>query len=127
MEVEIPVLHVMIPRPQTADEPAGVFPSLRRVRVVHRHVPHAYVVSWKHNSTTTFLYSGTSTSDKVRADDKPCFNHVFLEGGDLEVYIVNSTDLEKNLLLKRKDHHTEFIRPRKTRIEHLLASEVWDE
>ena len=57
----------------------------------HRHVPHAYVVSWKHNSATTFLYSGTSTSDKVRADDKPCFNHIFLEDGDLEVYIVIET------------------------------------
>ena len=25
----------------------------------HRHVPHAYVISWKNSSTTTFLYCGT--------------------------------------------------------------------
>ncbi len=93
----------------------------------HRHVPHAYTISWKNSSNTTFLYCGTSTSNKVRADDSPSFNHIFLNEGDLEVYIVNSTNLEKSLLLERKEHHTEFIRPRKTRIEHLLASAVWDE
>jgi len=93
----------------------------------HRHVPHAYTISWRNSSSTTFLYSGTSTSNKVRADDSPCFNHISLEGGDLEVYIINSTNLDKDLLLKRKNHHTEFIKPRKTRIEHLLASAVWDE
>jgi len=93
----------------------------------HRHVPHAYTISWRNSVSTTFLYSGTSTSNKVRADDTPSFNQISLNEGDLEVYIVNSTDLEKSLLLERKEHHTEFIRPRKTRIEHLLASKVWDE
>jgi 3',5'-cyclic AMP phosphodiesterase CpdA len=93
----------------------------------HRHVAHSYVISWKNSSTTTFLYCGTSTSNKVRADDSPSFNHIYLDKGNLEVYMVNSTNLEKNLLLERKEHHTEFIRPRKTRIEHLLASAVWDE
>jgi 3',5'-cyclic AMP phosphodiesterase CpdA len=93
----------------------------------HRHVPHAYTISWRNSSSTTFLYCGTSTSNKVRADDTPSFNHIYLDEGDLEVYIVASTTLEKSLLLERKEHHTEFIRPRKTRIEHLLASPVWDE
>jgi len=93
----------------------------------HRHVPHAYTISWRNSSSTTFLYCGTSTSNKVRADDSPSFNRIYLDEGDLEVYIVNSTNLEETLLLERKEHHTEFIRPRKTRIEHLLASEVWDE
>jgi len=93
----------------------------------HRHVPHAYVLSWKNSTNTTFLYCGTSTSNKVRADDKPSFNHIYLDEGDLEVYMINSTNLEKGLLLERKAHHTEFRRPRKTRIEHLLASAVWDE
>jgi len=88
----------------------------------HRHVPHAWVIG-----PTTFLYCGTSSSDKVRADEPPSFNHISLDKGDLEVYIVNSINLKKSLLLERKEHHTEFIRPRKTRIEHLLASEVWDE
>jgi 3',5'-cyclic AMP phosphodiesterase CpdA len=93
----------------------------------HRHVPHAYTISWRNSSSTTFLYSGTSTSNKVRADDSPSFNQIYLDEGDLEVYIINSNTLDKSLLLERKKHHTEFIRPRKTRIEHLLASEVWDE
>jgi predicted phosphodiesterase len=88
----------------------------------HRHVPHAYVIG-----PTTYLYCGTSTSKKVRADDTPSFNHIFLHEGDLEVYMVNSINLEKHLLLERKEHQTEFVRPRKTRIEHLLASEVWDD
>ncbi|HDZ18936.1 MAG TPA: metallophosphoesterase [archaeon] len=93
----------------------------------HRHVPHAYVMSWKNDSTTTFLYCGTSTSNKVRADDSPCFNHIYLDKENLEVYVINSINLEKDLLLRRKENHTEFLRPRKTRIEHLLASAVWDE
>ena len=93
----------------------------------HRHVPHAYTISWRNSSNTTFIYCGTSTSNKVRADDSPSFNQIYLDEGDLEVYMVNSNTLEKSLLLERKEHHTEFIRPRKTRIEHLLASEVWDE
>ncbi len=93
----------------------------------HRHVAHSYVISWENSVSTTFLYCGTSTSKKVRADDSPSFNHIYLDEGDLEVYMVNSTNLEKNLLLERKENHTEFIKPRKTRIEHLLASAVWDE
>lgn len=93
----------------------------------HRHVPHAYVISWQNSSNTTYLYCGTSTSNKVRAADTPSFNHIYLDEGDLEVYMVSSVNLEKSLLLERKEHHTEFIRPRKTRIEHLLASAVWDE
>ncbi|MHA2394388.1 MAG: metallophosphoesterase family protein [Promethearchaeota archaeon] len=93
----------------------------------HRHAPHAYVISWQESSNTTFLYCGTSTSNKVRANDIPSFNHIYLDEGNLEVSMVNSTNLEKHLLLERKEHHTEFIKPRKTRIEHLLASAVWDE
>ncbi|MFX1495705.1 MAG: metallophosphoesterase family protein [Promethearchaeota archaeon] len=88
----------------------------------HRHVPHAYVIG-----PTTFLYCGTSASNKVRADDKPSFNHIFLHEGDLEVYMVNSINLGKTLLLERKEGHTKFVRPRRTRIEHLLKSPVWDE
>lgn len=88
----------------------------------HRHVPHAYVIG-----PTALVFSGTSTSNKLRADEGPCFNYITLDKGDLEVYVVNSIDLEKQLLLTRKDGHTEFIARRKTRIEHLLASPVWDE
>lgn len=88
----------------------------------HRHVPHAYVIG-----PTTFLYCGTSTSNKVRADDSPSFNHIFLDEGDIEVDMVNSTNLKRSLLLERKSSRTKFVRPRRTRIEHLMNSNVWDE
>ena len=88
----------------------------------HRHVPHAYVIG-----PTTFLYCGTSTSKKVRADDSPSFNHIILNEGDIEVHMVNSTNLERTLLLERKASRTKFVRPRRTRIEHLLSSFVWDD
>jgi len=130
--------HHLIPIPMSGQKFTTVrdageileFTNLFEIDLVlmgHRHVPHAYTISWKNSSSTTFLYSGTSTSNKIRANDSPSFNHIFLNEGNLEVYIVNSENLKKNLLLERKEHHTEFIRPRKTRIEHLLASEVWDE
>ena len=88
----------------------------------HRHVPHAYVIG-----PTTFLYCGTSTSKKVRADDTPCFNHIIMNEGDIEVNLVSSTNLERILLLERKLSRTKFVRPRRTRIEHLLSSSVWDD
>jgi Icc protein len=91
----------------------------------HRHVPHAYIFD-NNRTDTIFLYCGTSTSNKVRANDSPCFNHIFLDKGDLEVYMVSSIDLEKTLLLERREGYTRFIRPRRTRIEHLLSSLVWD-
>ena len=91
----------------------------------HRHVPHAYILD-NNRTDTIFLYCGTSTSNKVRADDIPSFNHIRLSEGDIEVYMVYSTNLEKNLLLERKRSRTKFVRPRRTRIEHLLSSEVWD-
>ncbi|MHA2037090.1 MAG: metallophosphoesterase family protein [Promethearchaeota archaeon] len=130
--------HHLIPNPMSGQKFTTVrdageileFTELFEIDLVlqgHRHSPHAYVLSWKDSTCTTLLYCGTSTSKKVRADDKPSFNHIYLDEGDLEVYIVDSASLEKNLLLERKEHHTEFRRPRKTRIEHLLASAVWDE
>lgn len=88
----------------------------------HRHTPHCYVIG-----PTAFLYCGTSSSNKVRADDSPSFNHFFLDQGDLTVYIINATNLDKTLLLERRENRTKFVRPRKTRIEHLLSSPVWDD
>ncbi|NVM44443.1 MAG: metallophosphoesterase [Candidatus Lokiarchaeota archaeon] len=96
--------------------------ELDLVLMGHRHVPHAYVIG-----PTTFLYCGTSTSKKVRADDSPSFNHIILDKGDIEVFMVNSINLERNLLLERKLSRTKFVRPRRTRIEHLLSSDVWDD
>jgi Icc protein len=88
----------------------------------HKHVPHAYVIG-----PTTFLYCGTSCSDKIRADENPSFNHIILDKGDLDVYLINSDDLKKNLLLQRRENRTKFVRPRRARIEHMLNSAVWDD
>ncbi len=88
----------------------------------HKHIPHAYVIG-----PTTFLYCGTTTSNKVRADESPSFNHIILEKGDLEVQMVNSVNLLPSLLLERKEGRTRFVRPRRTRLEHLLKSDVWDD
>ncbi len=94
----------------------------------HRHVPHAYVIEGSTSSfATTYLYCGTSTSNKVRADDSPSFNHITLDEGDLEVHMIDSLSLEKKPLIERKKGFTKFARPRKTRIEHLLSSPVWDD
>jgi len=88
----------------------------------HKHIPHAYVIG-----PTTFLYCGTSASNKVRADESPSFNKIILDEGDLEVQMINSMNLQKTLLLERREGHTKFVRPRRARIEHLLKSEVWDD
>ncbi|MFX0033046.1 MAG: metallophosphoesterase family protein [Candidatus Hodarchaeota archaeon] len=129
----IAVHHHLIPVPLSGQKFTTVkdageileFTQLFEVDLVlmgHRHVPHAYVIG-----PTTFLYCGTSTSNKVRADDNPSFNHIFLNESDLEVFIVDSSNLKRSLLLERKEGHTKFVRPRRTRIEHLLTSAVWDE
>lgn len=86
----------------------------------HKHIPHAYVIG-----PTTFLYCGTSTSNKVRADESPSFNLIELDDQFLEIYNVDSDSLKKNLLLTRKNSNIEFIRPRKTRIEHLINSKLF--
>ncbi len=88
----------------------------------HKHIPHAYVIG-----PTTFLYCGTSSSNKVRADESPSFNHIILDEGDLEVQLINSITLEKTLLLERREGQTKFVRPRRTRLDHLLKSTVWDD
>ncbi len=88
----------------------------------HKHIPHAYVIG-----PTTFLYCGTSSSNKVRADESPSFNHIILDEGDLQVQLVNSITLEKTLLLERREGQTKFVRPRRTRLDHLLKSTVWDD
>jgi len=130
--------HHLIPTPMSGQKFTTVrdageileFTQLFEIDLVlagHRHVGHSYIMSWKDNFSTAFLYCGTSTSRKVRADDSPSFNQIFLDGGDLDVYTVNSNTLEKKLLLQRKKNHTDFMRARKSRIDHLLASEVWDE
>lgn len=89
----------------------------------HKHVPHAWVIG-----PTTFLYCGTTASEKFRHDEPPSFNHVLLDREDLEIGLVSAADLDnRQPLLVRKGGRTRFIRPRKFRIEHLRdASELED-
>ncbi len=87
----------------------------------HKHIPHAYQIG-----PTTYLYCGTSSSIKVRARESASFNHIFLEGGNLEIQIVNSENLKKETLFIRKDGISKYVRPRKTRIEHLLKFKIFD-
>lgn len=87
----------------------------------HKHVPHVWRVG-----TSVLVYCGTTCSTKLRADEKPCFNEITLDNDNLEVYVVNSDNFEKYLLISRKQGKTEFIRPRKDRLEHILKSPIDD-
>ncbi|MGV9173089.1 MAG: metallophosphoesterase family protein [Promethearchaeia archaeon] len=88
----------------------------------HKHIPHAYVIG-----PTTFLYCGTSASTKVRAKESPSFNLIEIDKGDILVEIMDSVNLKKQLLLKKEDGEIEYVRPRKTRIEHIINSGVFKE
>ncbi len=86
----------------------------------HKHVAHAWLFG-----VSTLIYCGTSTSDLVRAQEPPSFNHIILNDEDLEVNSIDSTTLEKELLFRRKRGNLEFIRPRKHRLDHILQADVY--
>lgn len=86
----------------------------------HKHVPHAWLFG-----ETTLVYCGTTATDLVRAADPPCFNEITLDDEDVEINVINSITLEKDLLLKRKRGVVEYIRPRKDRLDHIIQSEVY--
>lgn len=88
----------------------------------HKHVPHVWRVG-----PSVLIYCGTTSSEKIRADENPCFNQIYLNGDDLEVYTVNSINLQKDLLIKRVNRKTEFVKFRKTRLEHIHKSEIFEE
>lgn len=87
----------------------------------HKHVPHVWRVG-----SSVLLYCGTTSSEKLRADEHPCFNHIKLENNNLDVQVVNSDNLEKNLLISRSQGKTDFIRARKDRLEHIMKSQIND-
>ncbi len=86
----------------------------------HKHLPHAWLLA-----ETTLVYSGTTTTDLVRADDPPCFNEIYLEDEDIEVFTINSINLEKQVLVKRKRGVVEYIRPRSGRLDHIIQSDMF--
>jgi len=87
----------------------------------HKHVPHVWRVGH-----SVLVYCGTTCSTKLRADEKPCFNHIKLDNSDLEVYVVNSDNFEKYLLISRKKGKTDYIKPRTGRLEHILRAPIED-
>ena len=86
----------------------------------HKHIAHSYLLG-----NCTLVYSGTTTTDLVRANDPPSFNQITLNDEDIRVDIINSRTLEKELLLDRKRGVVEYVRPRKGRLDHILKSEVY--
>jgi 3',5'-cyclic AMP phosphodiesterase CpdA len=93
--------------------------EIELVLMGHRHVPHVWTLNG-----TTFLYCGTSTSGKVRANEPPCFNHIYMDDFELEVDIVDSYSLNKQPLLRRTPKDVNFIKYRKARIEYLLHAKI---
>jgi 3',5'-cyclic AMP phosphodiesterase CpdA len=89
----------------------------------HKHCPHAWTVD-----SSVLLYCGTSTSEKVRADERPCFNYIHIDEKYIKSYIVDSMTYHKKLLINHRRGHsdTKYIRHRKTRIEHISSCNVWD-
>ncbi len=98
--------------------------NINLVLMGHRHVPHAWILS-SGSTNTTLLYCGTSASDKTRANEPPCFNHIFLDENSVKVYVVNSTNLEKSLLLETKNGKVEFVKLRRARIDHIIQTKVF--
>ena len=88
----------------------------------HKHISYSVEIG-----NTVVLYCGTASSIKVRARETASFNHIILEGGNLEVNMVNSSNLEKQLLLTKREGLTKFILPRKARIEHLINMRIFNE
>ena len=83
----------------------------------HRHVPHAWVIG-----ETAFLYCGTTSTDKLRAYEPPCFNDIELGADELRVHSVSSLDGARQPLLIRRAGEIEFIRPRQLRLERLCSA-----
>jgi 3',5'-cyclic AMP phosphodiesterase CpdA len=88
----------------------------------HRHCPHVWMLG-----DTALLYCGTSSSDKVRADESPCFNQISLYEDALEVHTIDSNTLEKNLLISQKRGEIDYIRSRKNRIDHIIQTKVFQD
>jgi 3',5'-cyclic-AMP phosphodiesterase len=86
----------------------------------HKHCPHVWNLG-----KSVFLYCGTTSSEKTRADENPCFNEISIDGHRMEVNIVDSKSFNKELLFKQQNGILDFVRHRKTRIDHILQSKVF--
>ncbi len=86
----------------------------------HRHVPHM----WEFHDSI-LLYCGTSASTKVRGRDVPSFNHITITDDEIIAYIVDSTTLEKHLLVHKKLGKIVKFEPRDDYLEHLWKSGIF--
>ncbi|MFX1277404.1 MAG: metallophosphoesterase family protein [Promethearchaeota archaeon] len=86
----------------------------------HRHVPHAWIFG-----NSILLYCGTSTSNKVRADDTPCFNEISIFEDKLEVQVVDSQTLNRHLLISQNRGKIDYLKPRNDRINHLIKTNIF--
>jgi len=86
----------------------------------HRHVPHAWLFG-----DTILLYCGTSTTNKVRADDSPCFNEISIYEDKLEVRVVDSFSLKKHLLISQNRGKIDYLKSRNDRIKHLIKANIF--
>ena len=88
----------------------------------HRHVPHAWIFG-----NSVLLYCGTSCSNKVRADDSPCFNEISIFEDKLEVRVVDSSTLNDHLLISQNRGEIDYIRSRNDRINHLIKTKIFQD
>lgn len=86
--------------------------DVKVVLMGHRHVPHV----WKFHDVF-LVYCGTTCSERLRGDDSPCFNEIILDDDKVKVYVVDSKNLEKKLLLNHKGGITKYIKDRESVLE----------
>jgi 3',5'-cyclic AMP phosphodiesterase CpdA len=86
----------------------------------HRHVPHVWAFG-----KTVLVYCGTSASNKVRADDTPCFNEISIDSDKITIKVVDSLTLSKNLLFSQDRGHVSYMKSRNEKINHILNSNVF--
>ena len=86
----------------------------------HRHVPHVWPFG-----KTILTYCGTTASNKVRADDKPCFNEISISNDNIKINVIDSINLNKNLLFSKNQGKISYMKSRNERINHILNSRVF--
>jgi 3',5'-cyclic AMP phosphodiesterase CpdA len=94
--------------------------EIQLILMGHKHCPHVWNLG-----NSVFLYCGTTSSEKTRADENPCFNEITIDNHGMEINIIDSKNFNKELLFKQKDGILDFVRHRKTRIDHILHSKVF--
>ncbi|MBN1800791.1 MAG: metallophosphoesterase [Candidatus Lokiarchaeota archaeon] len=86
----------------------------------HRHAPHA----WQFGETS-LLYCGTTTTDKVRAEENPSFNEIVIYKDKMNVNIVDTLSLEKNLLINKEQGKINYMKPRNDLLNHIVGSNIF--